>query len=277
MKKYIFVDLDGTLLNSKGVISNNTKSALKRAKEAGYEIILCTGRSLQYSFLYQQECDVSPWLILCNGAQIYNCKKKQFLYQTGIPTETVDKFYRLSQILNLDISYTIRDDNYSNTLEEGNILITEENYQSMKQQLIVRCALSSSNFSNMLKAKQEILRWGSVSIVNETEDIIHQKPFPFRKKSFLEISNFGTSKGNCILKLLSMQEKPGYVYTIGNSINDRSMFDVADFSIAMENADIETKKGANWITKSNDEEGVAIAIDWIIANGGKNSKLLWIN
>ncbi len=264
MTKYIFIDIDGTLLNSKGEITEKTKQAIEKAKKERYQIILCTGRSVRHTLHRQRECQASSTLIICSGGQIYDSVENQFIDQVGIPTESVDKLYQLAKDLNIEISFTIGKDDYANTLEEGNILLTEENYSNVKNGLISRCALSSYDFFHIQKAKQEIIKWGIVSVVNESDDIVKGTPLQKKGKSFIEISALGTSKGNAILKILNGQKEESYSFAIGNSINDRSMFQAVDCSIAMGNADELTKKEAKWISKSNDQDGVAYAIDWIL-------------
>ena len=273
MKKYIFIDIDGTLLNSKGEVTEGVKHAIEKAKKEGYQIVLCTGRSIRHSVRFQEKCQASSLLIVCSGGQIYNSDEKQFIYQVGIPTESVDKLYQLVESFNIDISFTIEGNDYSNTLDEGNILLTEENYHTVKTGLISRCALSSYDFFSIQKAKKEILKWGIVEIVNESDDIVQGMPLQKVKKSFIEISALGTSKGDSILKVLSLQEGDSYSYAIGNSINDRSMFQAVDCSIAMGNADELTKKSADWVTKGNDEEGVSYAIECILNRDKENESL----
>lgn len=270
MTKYIFIDIDGTLLNSKKEVTNYTRQVIEKAKNEGYQIILCTGRSIRHSVQFQEECHASSLLIVCSGGQIYNSDKKQFIYKAGIPTESVDKLYQLSKELNLDISFTIEGDDYSNTLEEGNLLLTEDNYLTVKNSLISRCSLSSYDFFSIQKAKKEILKWGIIEVVNESDDIVKGTPLRNVNKSFIEISALGTSKGDSILKVINLKDGDRYSYAIGNSINDRSMFQAVDCSIVMGNADDATKKEAGWVTKDNDNEGVSYAIEWILNREKEN-------
>jgi len=264
MKKYIFIDLDGTLLNSKKEVTNFTKKSLIKAKKHNYEVILCTGRSVPSTLPIHTQCVVSPIFVACTGAQIYDSSRNQFLYQTGIPIETVDWFLKLSKKFHLNIAYTVGTNNYSNTLTEGNILLTMDNYNFIKKQLISRCSLTSNNFEQIMRTRKEIEAWNLVSIVNESDDVIRKTPLPNTKISFTEVASLGTSKGNAISQILKLSKIPNYSYAIGNSINDISMLEVADVSIAMGNAEEEVKKKADFITKSNDCEGVSYAIEWIL-------------
>ncbi|MDE5586959.1 MAG: HAD-IIB family hydrolase, partial [Bacilli bacterium] len=72
MKKYIFIDIDGTLLNSKGEVTEETKDAIEKAQKEGYQIVLCTGRSIRHTLRFQKKCQASSYLIVCSGGQIYD-------------------------------------------------------------------------------------------------------------------------------------------------------------------------------------------------------------
>ena len=269
MKKYIFIDIDGTLLNSKGEVTNLTQKSLVKAKKYNYEVILCTGRSVPFTLPIHTQCEVSPILVVCTGTQIYDSSRNQFLYQTGIPIETVDLTHALSKKFHLNISYTVGVHNYSNTLTEGDILLTEDSYGFIKKQLISRCSFTSDSFEQIMRARKEIEAWNLVSIVNESDDVIRKTPLPNIGISFTEVASLGTSKGNAVSHILALEKEPCYSYAIGNSMNDISMLEVADVSIAMGNAEKELKKKADFITKSNDCEGVSHAIEWILSRDKK--------
>lgn len=92
------------------------------------------------------------------------------------------------------------------------------------------------------KDKQEILKWGIVEIVNESEDIMKKTPLQNVRKLYIEISSLGTSKGDSILEIMNLKDGNSYSYEIENNINDRSIFQAVNCSIAMGNADELTKK-----------------------------------
>ena len=92
MYKLMAIDLDGTLLNSFGEVSEETKKALKKAKEQGTEIVLASGRPISSTESLAIELGVDNYLISGNGAAVYDIKNQKILY---------DRFLTKEQVLNI--------------------------------------------------------------------------------------------------------------------------------------------------------------------------------
>ena len=95
MYKAVFIDIDKTLLNSQGKVSEETKQAIEKAKAQGVGIFLISGRSRAASQTFQELS--SRYIINSNGADIYDCKQKTFLYQSVIEPELCKKLYDVAQ------------------------------------------------------------------------------------------------------------------------------------------------------------------------------------
>ena len=80
MYKLMAIDLDGTLLNSFGEVSEETKKALKLAKEQGTEIVLASGRPISSTESLAVELGVDNYLISGNGAAVYDIKEQKIIY-----------------------------------------------------------------------------------------------------------------------------------------------------------------------------------------------------
>ena len=92
MYKLIAVDLDGTLLNSYGEITERTKNAIKKAIDKGVEIVLASGRPIASVENLSNEIGANNFLISGNGAIVYDIKNEEIIY---------DKFLTKKQLLNI--------------------------------------------------------------------------------------------------------------------------------------------------------------------------------
>ncbi len=80
MKKLIVIDLDGTLLDSNGLISNENREAIKEARENGAMVILASGRMPRAIKSYAQDIGADKYIICGNGAIIYDIEKDEEIY-----------------------------------------------------------------------------------------------------------------------------------------------------------------------------------------------------
>ena len=92
MYKIVAIDLDGTLLNSFGEITPNTKEVLKKAIEKGVLVVLASGRPVSAIENIANEIGAEEYLISGNGALVYDIKEKKIVY---------DKFLSKDQVLEI--------------------------------------------------------------------------------------------------------------------------------------------------------------------------------
>ena len=108
MYKLLAIDLDGTLLNSYGEISQKNKEAIRYAKSKGVEIVLSSGRVNSVDVL-AEEIQADRYMICGNGSLLYDLKEGQILYSKEIEKA------KLMQILNIceenSIFYNVYTDN----------------------------------------------------------------------------------------------------------------------------------------------------------------------
>ena len=89
MIKLIAIDLDGTLLNSKGEISQANREAINKAIQNEIEIVLCSGRVRGAVVNIANDIGANNYVISGNGAELYDVKKKEVVYQKFIPKKRV--------------------------------------------------------------------------------------------------------------------------------------------------------------------------------------------
>ena len=92
MYKLVAIDLDGTLLNSFGEVTENTKKVLIEAKEKGIEIVLASGRPISSTKSLAVEIGLDNYIISGNGAVVYDIKNEEVVY---------DKFLTKEQVFNV--------------------------------------------------------------------------------------------------------------------------------------------------------------------------------
>ena len=83
MYKLIAIDLDGTLLNSYGTISEKNKEAIKKAQNMGSEVVVSSGRTIQSAKSFANEVGANNYLICGNGSMLYDVQNQQILYKEG--------------------------------------------------------------------------------------------------------------------------------------------------------------------------------------------------
>lgn len=92
--RLIALDLDGTLLNSKKMISPASVSALQSAQQVGVKIILATGRSHSEALPYYQQLQLTGPMICCNGSYLYHPRQRQILRPLPLDIHKVERLRR---------------------------------------------------------------------------------------------------------------------------------------------------------------------------------------
>ncbi|MCD7890376.1 MAG: HAD family hydrolase [Ruminococcus sp.] len=269
MKTLFISDLDGTLLNSHGEISEYTAGAINSFIEKGIHFSFATARSVYSAVPITSAIRINAPCILMNGVSIYDIGRNRYLSSEFIPVGASEKIisafekygveYFLYKIHNgvLTACYTkitsrvlksfaeVRKNNYKkpflqyptlrDAADEGTVYYT-----------------TTGEYETLLPVKNEI---ESISGVDYAfyEDT-------YTKKWFLEIFSASASKANGIKKL---RRDFGFdrVICFGDNLNDMPMFRESDISVAVANAKTELKNAADFIVLSNDEDGAA---RWII-------------
>ena len=105
MFKLIALDMDGTLLKGDNTISQETKKAIKLAKDKGIKIVITTGRPLQGVMNYLEELGLindDEYVITYNGSSVYNTKTLEPIVRNGITGKDFKDIYKLSKHLGVE-------------------------------------------------------------------------------------------------------------------------------------------------------------------------------
>ncbi|HAA85123.1 MAG TPA: Cof-type HAD-IIB family hydrolase [Kosmotogaceae bacterium] len=277
MIKLVVIDLDGTLLNEEKRIPLENMTALKRALQQGIHLSISTGRSYVSGREFAENLSVSVPTSYQNGAVILNHEKKppevlrKVLLGNEIATRIVESakrhgltatVFRDSFSLPDMLMDRVPDSPYSDyyAKNEFRIRLVDDIREHLNSSGIIEISLEGEESRIITSLSELDLDDSQVTVVKNNEIENH---------AFYEFLGPGVGKDYALRFLadhlgISLSE----VGFIGDNFNDLEAMQVAGLSIAMNNAPDEIKAVVDFVTKSsNDESGVAEAIDLIMAGG----------
>ena len=289
MYKLIAIDLDGTLLNSYGIVSDENKKILKNAINNGIEIVLASGRSSNSVKNIANELGNLKYTICGNGSLVYDLQNEEIIYD-----KFIDKRKAL-QIISIceqnSIYYNVYTENMviAKTLENNVLFYHQENankteskktkinlvqdiysyVSNLKNENILKFTISDRSniiFNSIIRKLREIKNIDVLDVAHMSRKIIKSGTEDVSLDYYYtEITNEGVDKWNSIKWLCS---KLGIAETdvmaIGDNINDKLMIENAGLGIAMGNSNPFIKSIADKVVANNNEDGVAEAISEIL-------------
>lgn len=259
MNKYklIAIDIDGTLLTSKKILLEETKKDLIAAHEKGVVVCICTGRGYPAAKRYIEQINLNIPLILYNGSRVRMSGNSDIVYNQVIPKDIAKSIYNLIESYNGTCLFWREDKLYFNKNDE--YAIGYEKLTTIKPTILTE--VNDELFTNINKfiwcGSEEYLEKVQSEILVDFEGVNYFKSQPI----YLEIVPPNVDKGNTLKYLCeSLNITPDEVIAIGDEANDIPMLLYAGLGVAMGNAKDEVKKSANYITLTNDENGVGEVI-----------------
>ncbi|MCR5207038.1 MAG: Cof-type HAD-IIB family hydrolase [Eubacterium sp.] len=272
--KLIALDLDGTLLNSDKQLSAENAKALEKAAKAGIEIVPATGRFFRGMPELIRSLSYVNYVISINGAQVYDVKRDKTVCASEIPWErAVTVMDRLDR---LDVIYDCFQDSWGWMTKE--LYDKAEQYAAHIHSLemirglrtpvpdLKECLKERAHgvqkiqvFFRDMKLREEMLKGLPVEFPDlvVTTSIVNN----------IEINSREATKGVALKKLAAALDIPlSQTMAFGDDLNDITMLSAAGIGVAMENADGEAKRAADYITDSCDDSGVAKAINLLLEN-----------
>lgn len=255
MRKILYIDCDGTIMNDQGVISERTKKAINKFISLGNYVVLCTGGPRYFATEVAKQVNCDSYIITSNGAEVYDNINKKILKIIPISISDFIKIYKYSQLHNIRIIAVSENKEFVTKEARNNNQFFFPNKMSEVQELIAKnvikqIMLIEKDRAKINLAKKELLQMSNtINIVNESDK---------KEEAWFTIGNVKTSKGSAMEFLTRyLNVNPKDTIAIGNDYNDLSMFKIAGTSVAMKNTDEFVKKKANKVTLSNNEDGVA--------------------
>ncbi len=269
MYKLISIDMDATILQSDHTISEHTLRTLRRASEQGVEVMINTGRTFTEAMLYFDQLDFVHYFALANGSLIYNHFENHFERIKQIDIRFMHKAHEYSapyaDVAALVVSgerHTYADEIYRNgkgaqqhrdLCGEANLIYKNDLLQTLDNSFIAK---------GLLIGDHEALK----SIKFQLEDYFgNEIKAVFSLPRTLEILQPDMDKSNALehmMKLRNIQKEQ--IIAIGDGENDIGMLESAGVGVAMGNAAEKLKEVADFVSLSNNEDGVALAVEKLL-------------
>lgn len=287
--KLIATDLDGTLLNEQHEISEENRKAIQQATEQGIEVVVATGRAYFDARSICEKFGLHTHLITYNGAAIHS-KEGQPI--SSLTMDRNDVNHMVKWLAERDYYYEVSTDQNIYIPSNGKAILQRE-MEGLKG---TKFELDAVTFQNIL---DKIFSQSGVIAVDKHEEIMgvdegFYKVFSFsfngekRKNGMNQfagmeqlsmISSFANnfemghkqaSKGNALEILADKLRIPlTHAMAIGDNYNDVSMMKKVKYSVAMGNANDDVKACCSFVTHTNEENGVAHAIQRIITTNAR--------
>lgn len=271
--KLIALDLDGTLLNSYGYISNETIDTIKMTIKKGVQVVLATGRSVGLICEEIKSIKEITYVIASNGAAIIDLRENKSIFSEYITTDILKEIIKIIQ------KYPIIVEFYSNgyIYMDEDVLINPNKY-GFTEETLNFISENHKMVKNIFSAVNQVDEFGWLDyiekvnlpllkkdmrnqIFNSLLSINNKIKVTSSVKDNLEINSINANKGNGLKKLTKLIDIDlKETVAIGDNNNDVEMLEMAGIGIAMGNASEEIKMKADFIALNNDENGAAKAI-----------------
>ena len=284
MYKLVAIDLDGTLLNSYGEVSENTKNEIKKAVQNGIEVVLASGRPISSVEDLANDLQANHYLISGNGAIVYDMQKKETVY---------DRFLSKEQILNI-VKICEENSIYYNIYTENEVLTKSLNYNTLfyhsenthkqeekrtninildnvydyilrsndqKYLKVTVCDQSRIVFGSIIKKLRTIEDIDVLDVAHMSKKIIKSGTEEIIVAyCYTEITNKNVNKWTALEYIMSqMNITKDEVAAIGDNVNDKEMVEEAGLGIAMGNCTEQLKEIAKVQVATNNQDGVCEA------------------
>jgi Cof subfamily protein (haloacid dehalogenase superfamily) len=280
MIKLLALDLDGTLLNSRGKVSNENREAIRAAEEAGVLVTIATGRRFRDGRPVGLQLELNAPLITHNGALLKYAESLETVASSIISPETALEVVRVGKEFGGDALVS------ADPHGKGTLLYDRVSDDNIPLQRYIRWAESLHGD----EAEEAVAHVGDLNDVLSDHEVIHisfsgscdrmeemaeyligelgetitllPTIYPRLDFTLIDILPPDASKGRGVEKLALINDlQPENVMAMGDNFNDVEMLEYAGTAVVMGNADPNLReRGEFYTTVTNDENGVAAAI-----------------
>ena len=285
MYKLVAIDLDGTMLDSFGQVTENTKAVIQKTIEKGTDVIIASGRPIDSIKTIAKEIGSNKYFIAGNGALIYDIQKDEILYEKYMNKQKVLEIIKICEensiaynvytdktILATSLKYNVLYYHKENLKKQEDkrthINIVENMYeyiQKMKEERFLKitiCDDSKTVFQSIIRKLEKIKDIEILDVSHMSRKLIQQgtEEVPI-EYYYTEISSKDVDKWFAIEFLMQkLNLKKEEIVAIGDNVNDKKMIEQAGLGIAMGQSMPQLKEIADYVTDANCEEGVAKAL-----------------
>ncbi|SEN84823.1 Cof-type HAD-IIB family hydrolase [Paenibacillus sp. OV219] len=262
MYKLIAIDIDDTLLTDECTVTPGTKEALIAAMEKGVFVTLATGRMFPSARKIANQIELNVPIITYQGSSVKTLLDEQVLYERYVPQDAAELLMNYCEENNVhlqlytdDIIYVREDNQHARNYSKlANLpFVVESDFKALIKRPTAKMLMIDD------PARLDEVAADLRDLIGANTHITKSKPH------FLEVTHKEGTKGHAISFMAqhigcTMEE----VIAIGDSWNDHEMIEVAGLGVAMGNAVQKLKDIAQYITKTNNEEGVRHVIEKFI-------------
>ena len=265
--KLLVLDVDGTLLNNEKEISKRTLAALLKVQHMGIRIVLASGRPTSGIMPFAKALELGNfggYILSYNGCQVIKADTDEVMFERRINPEQIPYLEKKSRKNGFSI-FTYHDD-YILTDNADDLHIRKEawlNHLKIMEEpefsiaidfAPCKCVLVSDDYE-ALRGLENHWKRRLAGVL----DVFPSEPY------FLEVVPCGVDKANTLALLMDqLGVKREEVIAIGDGVADVTMLQLAGKSVAMGHAPDSVKICADYVTASNDEDGVAQAVEKLI-------------
>ena len=242
--KLVAADMDGTLLNRERKITKYTQNVIKKAMAQGVYFVPATGRAVNALPPELKEMEGIRYGIFSNGATIYDLKEEKVIYKNHFEMDRVLELMDFLKQFDLMESISLNGQSYANKKEMENIDYYE------------------------LDSNTKAIVQGSRVLVDDLEMFVKEQSTTVEKTTLLFKTMEERRRAADALskiediqfaKILNIQKEE--IMSCGDADNDRELLESAGLAVVMENGLDSMKAIADYITVSNQENGVAKAME----------------
>jgi Cof subfamily protein (haloacid dehalogenase superfamily) len=273
MKEYsqiqlIVLDLDGTLLDSRKEVSPANYRALERAAEKGVHIVPCTGRFYKGMPEVVRNLPFVRYVITVNGADIYDAKEGKPLHSALISPEKADEVF--AELDKLPVIYDCFQDGWGWMDRKFYDRIDEYAQDAFVRRMNRELRTPVDGFREEIRRRNRGVQ--KIQMLFQDMDL-RAEMLPKLQQRFpdliitssiynnIELNSPEAHKGVALLELCrQLGVDPKGTMAFGDGLNDITMLRTAAVGVAMANAEQTVKDAADYITDTNDNDGVAKAV-----------------
>jgi len=269
--RFIALDIDGTLLNSRFEVSPANRAAIAEATRRGVEVALVTGRRYDFAMPVATQIDAPLTMIVNNGALV-RTKEGQTLLRHLLPRETARRVIQATEPWR-QATAVVFDRPKANQVILQSIDWDDPTrggyYRRNREFLAAAVPLETCLNEDPI----QVMFTGGVALMREAESALRAVQFvkeftlavtvyEDRDFSMIDVIHPGVTKGTTLAEWTASRGiAPAEILAIGDNHNDMEMLSFAGVPVVMENGVPELKERGWHVTRSNDEDGVAAAIE----------------
>lgn len=260
----LVLDVDGTLLNDNKEISKRTLATLRKVQQMGVRIMLASGRPTYGLLPLAKQLELETYngyVMSYNGGQVIRASDGEVIFERRINPELIPYLEKKAQkngfgILTYNEDYIVTNmpDNQHIKAEaelNGMRVVYDELFSIIIDFIPYKCMLVSDDEEALVGLENHWKRR-----LDGVLDVFRSEPF------FLEVVGCHVNKANTLAAVMEMEGiKTDEIVVIGDGVADVTMLQLASMGIAMGNAPSSVKRCADYITLSNNEDGVAVAVE----------------